>query len=146
MVTFIIMRGSLAARGRTAVGPPSHLRQQSSVARRAFFTRTGLVHFEGLSVYLAAVEAGDRRTRFVVASVLDEAKTLRLTARALGRDLRRDRRSIGNGELIELRIGDLSGEISHVEFHSIAPWPFFVRPLPWCSRRNTRAPAESREA
>jgi hypothetical protein len=65
-------------------------RERSALRRAGFFARLGFADLERLSVDVAAVETGDRRTPFVSIAVFDEAEALRLAARALGGDICRD--------------------------------------------------------
>src|SRR4051812_44207032 len=110
------MRSPFAAIGERplpAVLPRGRMRS----VLRSVFARLGLVDLERLAVHVAAVETGDRRARFVGVAELDEAEALRLTARTLGGDVCRHQRAVRRGEVAELRIGDLLGEISYIQFH-----------------------------
>src|SRR5947209_4819419 len=104
---------------RSAVLPPVPL---GSGSRRGRVARLGLADLQGLPVDVAAVQSGDRRATFVGAAEFDEAEAFRLAAGALSGDVRRDDLPVGNGEIVELRIGDLFGEISHMQFHW-SSWP-----------------------
>src|SRR6266542_1213373 len=81
------------------------------------FLRSRFVDLQGLPVDVAAVEAGDGRARFVGIAELDEAEALRLAAALFGGHVGRDDRAERRGEIVELGIGDLLGEISYVKFH-----------------------------
>src|SRR5947209_8660031 len=108
--------GGSGESGRIAAALPGLVVRRVSEAA-GVFTRPGFVDLEGLAVHIAAVETGDRGFRLVVGAELDEAEALRLAAATLGGDVRRNRLSVRCGELVELCVRDLFGEISHVEFH-----------------------------
>src|SRR5689334_6465208 len=110
----------LSVNGRTAA--TAALPRRSGVRFGLLFAGFGFVDFQHLSVDVATVEAGDCGARFVGIAELDEAEALRLAARLFGGDIRRDEFSIRNREIVELRIGDLFGEISYVNFHWCS-WP-----------------------
>src|SRR5205814_256159 len=88
-----------------------------SESRRAGIARLGLADFQRLTVDVAAVQAGDGRATFVHAAEFDEAEAFRCAVRTIGGDVGRNDLPVREGEIVELRIGDLFGEISHMQFH-----------------------------
>src|SRR5688572_4419644 len=81
------------------------------------FARFRFVDLQDLTVDVTSVETGDRLAGVVTIAELDEAETLRLTAVALGGNIRRDDRPERSRHLVELRVVDLLGEIAYIEFH-----------------------------
>src|SRR3954468_17942517 len=88
--------------------------------------RLRFVDLQRLAVDVAAIERGDGGAGLIVVTEVDEAETLRLSRLALDGDIGRDQRTEWDGQIVELRIGHLLGEITHVEFHFGAP----ARPQP----------------
>src|ERR1044072_8653125 len=101
---------------------PSLLGSSVRSIRRALFARFGFADLQGLPVHVAPVEAGDRGPPFVGAAELEKAESFRIAVRALGDHVRRNGLAVRQREVVELRISNLFGEISHVEFHW-SSWP-----------------------
>src|SRR5205807_7820251 len=111
-----IIRSPLLRVGERPRGPSSRC-SRVLPGEAGVFARLGLVDFQRLPVDVAAIEAGDRGVRFVVGGEFHEAEALRLAAGTLGGDVRRDELPVRRGEIVELRIVDLLGEISYVHYH-----------------------------
>src|SRR6476469_2395475 len=79
------------------------------------------VHHDGLPVHVLAVERGDRCLRFGVAGELDEGKAFRCAGDAILDYFRRGRGAVRLHDLAELRIIDVPGQISKIDFHGFAP-------------------------
>src|SRR5215212_5784479 len=105
------------ARGRTAGRRPPRGSQFRSAGRRGVFARLRLVVLQYLAMHVAAVETGDGGAGLVGVGELDEAEALRFTAGTLGGHIRRNELAVRHGEVVQLRIGDLLGEIAYIQFH-----------------------------
>src|SRR5258707_15755880 len=88
-----------------------------SDSRRGRIARLGLADLQRLTVDVAAVQSGDRRAPFVRGAELDEAEALRVAARPFAGNVGRNDFSVRDGEIVELRVCNLFGEISHMQFH-----------------------------
>src|ERR1051325_4265163 len=110
------MRASFRQRGGERPGAVV-LRERSDARGAVLFAGLGFVGLQRPPVHVAAVEAGDRRTRFIGIAEFDEPESLRLTARSLGGDDRGDERPVRHRQIVQLRIRHLFGEISYVQFH-----------------------------
>src|SRR5437660_1030543 len=85
------------------------------------FLRFRFVHDDGMAVHVLAVQRVDRGLRFRVARKLDEGKALRCAGDAILDDFRRRSGAVRLHELAELRVIDVPGQISKIDFHGITP-------------------------
>src|SRR3954451_18412049 len=81
------------------------------------FLRFRFVHDDGLAVHVLAVQRGDRGLRFCFASELDEGKAFRRTGDAILDHFRRGRDAVRLHDFAELRVIDVAGQISKIDFH-----------------------------
>src|SRR5688500_9297372 len=94
----------------------SGLRCGGGVGGLVAFARPSLAQLEGLTAEVLAVQTGDDGFGLVRVGELGEAEAPRNAIRPLD-DLERRRRSERSEQVFQLRIGDVLGQISDVQFH-----------------------------
>jgi nitrous oxide reductase len=89
----------------------------TTAATRATLTGPGFGHFHGAVLNHLAIEASDRSPALLVVRHLDKREAARLVCEFVAHDCRGHYLTVRRKRVTELLVGNLEGEIAHIESH-----------------------------